>query len=121
MNNLNIVEIKPFVPAKNFDVSKKFYQVMGFEMASDVSGVAYFKRGDFSFLLQDFYHPDHSDNFMMHLLVEDIESWHQHLQQSGIAESFSTSLTEIIQQPWGMRECCLVDPSGVLWRVAQNI
>nr|WP_273542772.1 hypothetical protein [Aeromonas caviae] len=24
-------------------------------------------------------------------------------------------------QPWRMKEFCLYDPSGVLWRIAQNI
>ena len=35
MENLNAVEIKSFVPAKDFELSKRFYQRLGFEMASD--------------------------------------------------------------------------------------
>ncbi|NBA14010.1 glyoxalase, partial [Aeromonas caviae] len=29
--------------------------------------------------------------------------------------------TELVTQPWRMKEFCLYDPSGVLWRIAQNI
>ncbi|OZS59985.1 glyoxalase, partial [Vibrio vulnificus] len=29
MENLNTVEIKSFVPAKDFEISKRFYQTMG--------------------------------------------------------------------------------------------
>lgn len=71
MENLNTVEIKPFVPSKDFECSKRFYQIIGFEMVSEFEGIAYFKYGSCSFLLQDFYEPVHSNNFMMPLLVED--------------------------------------------------
>ena len=42
MENLNTVEIKSFVPAKDFELSKRFYQTMGFEMASEFDGIACF-------------------------------------------------------------------------------
>ncbi|MFL0929296.1 glyoxalase, partial [Vibrio parahaemolyticus] len=29
MENLNTVEIKSFVPAKDFEISKRFYKTMG--------------------------------------------------------------------------------------------
>lgn len=45
MENLNIVEIKSFIPAKDYELSKQFYQEAGFEMASDFGDVAYFFRG----------------------------------------------------------------------------
>ncbi|MEH0664386.1 VOC family protein [Vibrio scophthalmi] len=120
MNHLTTVEIKPFVPAKDFDVAKRFYQTIGFEMASEFDGVAYFKKGNCAFLLQDFYLPEHSRNFMMHLLVEDAQSWHQHLSTLNITQVFDCRMTELVDQPWGMIEFCLTDPSGVLWRIAEN-
>lgn len=101
MDNLNIVEIKSFVPAKDFECSKRFYQAMGFEMASDSGGIAYFRKGHCAFLLQDFYQPEHSNNFMMHLLVEDAESWRNHLLNTRIITEFDTSISELVSQPWG--------------------
>ena len=40
MSNLRITEIKAFVPAKNFELSKQFYKDLGFTMASEGGGVA---------------------------------------------------------------------------------
>ncbi|WP_394179807.1 VOC family protein [Marinomonas posidonica] len=120
MKNLNTVEIKSFVPAKDFECSKRFYQAIGFEMASELDGIAYFRFGSCSFLLQDFYEPTHCNNFMMHLLVEDAQSWYQHVLQQNMVKEFAVKVTELVKQPWGMLEFCVTDPSGVLWRIAEN-
>lgn len=72
------------------------------------------------FFYRIFMSQNTANNFMMHLLVEDAESWHQHLSKVG-HEEFGSRLTELVEQPWGMRECCLFDPSGVLWRIGQNM
>jgi predicted lactoylglutathione lyase len=40
MPNLRVTEIKAFVPAKDFALSKRFYQDLGFTLASDGGGVA---------------------------------------------------------------------------------
>ena len=121
MKNLNLVEIKAFVPAKDFALSKSFYQDLGFTMASDSHGTAYFQDGNCSFLLQDFYEPQHANNFMMHVLVEDINSWHEQVSLSGVTEKYGVTVTAIAEQPWGMWDFVLHDPSGVLWRFGQNI
>jgi len=121
MNNLNTVEIKSFVPAKDFALSKSFYQRLGFEMASEFEGVAYFKSGSCAFLLQDFYQPQHCNSFMMHLLVESAQAWYQHIVDANLAEEFSVQVTELVEQPWGMLEFCITDPSGVLWRIAEKL
>lgn len=119
--NLKGKEIKAFVPAKDFELSKRFYQDLGFELASDTAGVAYFHHGSCSFLLQDFYEPVHCQNFMMHILVEDIQSWHQHIASSGIANKYRVKVSDVTKQPWGMLDFVLYDPSGVLWRFGQNV
>ena len=120
MVNLKIREIKPFVPAKDVECSKRFYQLIGFELVSEFGDIAYFKLGACSFLLQDFYKPVHSNNFMMHLLVEDAQHWYEHIQTLNLTEEVDTKVTELVVQPWGMLEFCVTDPSGVLWRIAEN-
>jgi uncharacterized glyoxalase superfamily protein PhnB len=74
-----------------------------------------------SFLLQDFCAESFADNFMMHILVEDVDAWWQHIQASGVLEKYEVKMTEIEKQAWKMRDFCLIDPSGVLWRIGQNI
>lgn len=121
MPNLRVAEIKAFVPAKDFALSKRFYQDIGFTMASDEDGVAYFHHGEASFLLQDFFVEALAQNFMMHLLVEDVDAWHQALEDAGIAARYGVTVGPIELQPWRMRDFVLFDPSGVLWRIAQNV
>ncbi|QUM80515.1 VOC family protein [Moritella sp. 5] len=121
MNNLNTIELKAFVPAKDFEISKQFYLDLGFSKASDSDGIAYFNYGNCSFLLQDFYEKVLAENLVMHLLVEDIASWHKSVKSSGVEEKYGITLSEISEQPWGMLDFVLYDPSGVLWRFGQNV
>jgi catechol 2,3-dioxygenase-like lactoylglutathione lyase family enzyme len=121
MPNLRVVEVKAFVPAKDFELSKRFYRDIGFTMASDGDGVAYFHHGDASFLLQDFYAEELATNFMMHLLVEDVDAWRTHIDDAGIAGTYGVKVGPVELQPWRMRDFVFFDPSGVLWRVAQNV
>ncbi|TNI61581.1 glyoxalase, partial [Aeromonas media] len=39
MPNLTVTEIKAFVPARDFSLSRQFYQDLGFTLASDGDGV----------------------------------------------------------------------------------
>ncbi len=121
MASLNVVEIKAFVPSKAFPLSKQFYQDLGFELASDSNGVAYFRHGDASFLLQDFYEEGLAHNLMMHLLVEDVDAWWASITDAGIAERYGVKVTTVETRPWRMRDFVLIDPSGVMWRIGQNI
>jgi len=119
--NLNIKEIKAFIPSKDYELSKEFYKELGFIQASDVDGVSYFYLKNCSFLLQDYYTKDFCDNFMMHFLVEDIYVWYKSIKDKGLIEKYDIKMTEIKEQPWKMYEFCLYDPSGVLLRIAQCI
>jgi uncharacterized glyoxalase superfamily protein PhnB len=120
MSNLRVTEIKAFVPAKDFALSKQFYRDVGFTMASEGGGVAYFHVGEASFLLQDFCADGFAENFMMHLLVADVDAWWTRVDASGVVARYGVTLSPIEQQPWRMRDFCLTDPSGVVWRIGQN-
>jgi uncharacterized glyoxalase superfamily protein PhnB len=120
MSKLSVTEIKAFVPAKNFELSQQFYQDIGFTMASSGDGVAYFHVEHASFLLQDFFDEAHAKNFMMHLLVQDVDAWWQLVRQSDVVAKYGVTQSNIESQPWRMRDFCLTDPSGVLWRIGQN-
>ena len=120
MGNLNVVEIKAFVPARDFALSKQFYQDVGFTMASDGDGVAYFHHCNASFLLQDFFEPALASNLQMHLLVEDVQAWRDELVARDLAGRYCVKIGPLVDQPWRMRDFFLYDPSGVLWLIAQN-
>lgn len=121
MSGLNTVEIKAFVPARDYEQSKAFYQALGFQMGWSSDELSYFRHGHCSFLLQNFYVRELAENLMMHLLVEDVEAWWAQVQASGVIERYGLRSVPPQDQPWGMRDFVLIDPSGVLWRIAQNL
>jgi len=83
--------------------------------------LAYLRHGNSSFLLQNFYKKEHADNFMMHLLVENVEAWWQHIEAQGLARKYNVSVEPPADRSWGIRDLVVVDPTGVLWRIGQNI
>jgi catechol 2,3-dioxygenase-like lactoylglutathione lyase family enzyme len=121
VSELETVEIKAFVPARDFELSKQFYQDLGFELAWSSENMAYLNRGDCSFLLQKFYVQEHADNFMMHLIVTDVDAWWRHVEAKGIASKYNVKAEPPEDRPWGLRDFILVDPTGVLWRIGQDI
>lgn len=120
MSTLNTVELKTFVPAKDFELSKRFCQDVGFTLASDSDGIAYFHHENASFLLQNFYVKEFAENFVMHLLVESVDAWWAKIQERKIPEKYGVKTIPPAQRPWKMRDFVLLDPSGVLWRIAEN-
>ena len=121
MSNLQVTEIKAFVPSKNFQLSKQFYQDLGFTMASEGGGVAHFHFEGTSFLLQDFCAEGFAENFMMHLLVKDVDAWWRHIEEKQIVSKYGVKIWPIELQAWKMRDFCITDPAGVLWRIGQNV
>jgi uncharacterized glyoxalase superfamily protein PhnB len=120
MGNMTAVEIKAFVPAKDFALAKQFYEDLGFTIAWSDDDLAYVRHGQASFLLQNFYKKA-PDNFMMHMLVEDVDAWWQHVQAQDLSAKYGVKTEPPADRPWGMRDFVIVDPTSVLWRIGQNL
>ncbi|NJS36116.1 MAG: glyoxalase [Brachymonas sp.] len=123
MPPLDALQLKTFVPAKDFALSKAFYTDMGFEQRSEHMDIAFFAFGESAFLLQNFYRPAHAHNMVMHLLVSDVQAWFAQMQSAQLAikyASYGVRVTPLQQQPWGMTEFAVIDPCGVCWHIAQN-
>ena len=114
------VAIKAFVPATDFEASKRVYLAIGFEIRWSSDDLAHLVHGETGFLLQAFDHPAFIENYQMHLLVDNVDAWHATVRAAGVVERFGARFGEPEDRPWGMRDFTLFDPSGVLWRVAQN-
>ena len=121
MPNLSAIEIKAFVPARDFELSRRFYAALGFEIPWTQGGLAYVRHGSTSFLLQDFFRREHAENFVMHLLVEDVDAWWAHASGLDLDSRFGAKAVPPEDRSWGIRDFTLIDPSGVLWRIGQNI
>ena len=112
--------IRPFVPTKDFDLSKRFYETLGFEKVLD-SDVAIFRAGSGGFILQRYYQKDWAENFMMQLMVDDLDAWWKHINALDLPGKFGVGPPKApAMQSWGLRIAYLVDPCGVLWHVAQR-
>ncbi|MDF1747203.1 MAG: hypothetical protein P1V19_26170, partial [Gimesia sp.] len=103
MEQLETIELKAFVPAKDFALSQRFYQDLGFQIPWKSEELAYLHFGDCTFLLQNFYEKALAENFMMHLSVKSVGSWWEHVQKQKIAEKYNVKVTEPEQRPWKMR------------------
>lgn len=112
-------EAKAFVPARDFDTSRHFYGELGFVEEWCEGDLACFRHGSAAFLLQHYYVAEHTNNFMMHLLVERVDAWYEHAAR--VAAAFGTRADAPVDQPWGLRDFALFDPSGVLWRIAEPL
>lgn len=112
--------MRPFVPARDFDLSKSFYETIGFEKVLD-SEVAIFNAGSGGFILQRYYQKDWAENFMMQLLVDDLDAWFQHIESLDLPTKFGVKApTPPKLQPWGLRITYLTDPTGVLWHISER-
>jgi uncharacterized glyoxalase superfamily protein PhnB len=77
--------------------------------------------GTGAFLLQQRYQKDWAENCMMQLMVDDLDSWWANLISLDLPGRFAIQPPKgPALQPWGLRIAYLVDPSGVLWHVAQR-
>lgn len=113
--NHNIKSIRPFIGAKNFADSRKFYKDLGFEETILDSKLSLFKSNETAFYLQDAYVKDWIDNTMIFLEVDDVERYYNELLSLDLTEKYTdVKLVPIRHLDWGS-ECFLHDPSGVLW------
>src|SRR5436309_1850037 len=104
VDNLDALEIKAFVPARDFELSKRFYEDLGFTLESLGENLAYLHFGDCAFLLQKFYVKEHADNFMMHLIVSDVDAWWRHIEEKQIASKYNVRAEPPEDRPWGLRD-----------------
>ena len=112
--------IRPFMPAKDFELSKRFYEALGFEKVLD-SEVAIFNAGSGGFILQRYFQEDWANNFMMQLMADYLDRWWTHIESLDLPNRFGVAAPKPpALQAWGLRVAYLVDPSGVLWHISQR-
>ena len=111
---------RPFLPARDFDLSRRFYEALGFKKLLD-GEVAIFGAGAGGFILQRYYQKEWAENFMMQLMVDDLDAWWAHIDALDLPGQFGVPAPKApAMQPWGLRVAYVIDPSGVLWHVAQR-
>jgi hypothetical protein len=91
---------RPFIPAKDFHVSKLFYEALGFQKVLDAD-VAIFNAGSGGFILQPYYRKEWAENCMMQLMVDDLDAWWEHIVNLDLGGRFGVSSPQPpAVQPW---------------------
>jgi uncharacterized glyoxalase superfamily protein PhnB len=117
---LGTESIRPFLPTRDFDLSRRFYEALGFTMVLN-GEVAIFNAPSGGFILQRYYQKDWAENTMLQLMVDDLDAWWAHILDLDLPGSFGVQPPKApAMQPWGLRVAYVYDPSGVLWHVCQR-
>ncbi|HEX8340977.1 MAG TPA: hypothetical protein VF624_08725 [Tepidisphaeraceae bacterium] len=120
MKSLATLNLRAFVPSKDFGSSKAFYEALGFTKTWEDDGMAEFRIGNNGFFLQNYYHEGWAKNCMLNLVVEDVSAWEAHIRAAGLAEKFpGVKASEPTVQSVGTI-LYLHDPAGVLWHIQQR-
>ena len=111
--------IRPFIGAKDFDISRSFYRDLGFNETVLNTDLSVFKIDGAIFYLQNGYVQDWVDNTMVFLEVDDVARYWTELNALNLTTKYKgVKLTPIKVYDWGT-ECFVHDPSGILWHFGQ--
>jgi len=118
---LPVEDVRPFVPAKDFEVSRRFYEALGWSTVwTDDDGLAMMELGGHRFMLQDHYVRDWAENFMITVVVDDAAAWYRHAA-SVLADGDygGARVAEPRREDWGATVTYVWDPCGVLLHFTQ--
>jgi len=111
--------IRPFIGAKNFDVSRNFYRDLGFTEAVLFPAMSVFKTDNIAFYLQDANVKEWIDNTMIFMEVENVDQHYKDLSLLELTAKYEGVRLEPVRSfDWG-KEFYLHDPSGILWHFGE--
>jgi catechol 2,3-dioxygenase-like lactoylglutathione lyase family enzyme len=116
---------EPILPARNPEETRAFYEQLGFvPWHSDGGPWEYeiFSRGHLvvHFFAEPELTPSENET-SCYWRVKDADRFHRELAGLNLPSEGIPRLTAPEDQPWGMREFTLVDPSGNLVRIGHDL
>jgi catechol 2,3-dioxygenase-like lactoylglutathione lyase family enzyme len=115
----NLISIRPFIGAKNFEQSRNFYEDLGFTEIFLQPKMSLFQKNQIGFYLQDAFVQDWIDNTMVFIEVENLDQAYSDMFALKLKTKYPTvKLVPIRVEHWG-REFFLHDPSGILWHFGE--
>ncbi|MEM9132846.1 MAG: VOC family protein [Actinomycetota bacterium] len=111
------IVMKTIFPVADMAEAVAFYRSLGFAVEQYDDGYAWVthRGGEILHLGRVDTLDAAANHASAYVHVQDADAWHAGWTSDGIAA------TEVIDQPWGMREFTLTDPAGNLLRVGQNL
>ena len=112
---MKTLSIRPFIGAKNFEISRQFYQDLGFKETVLMPNLCLFEMKAIAFYLQDYYVEDWIDNSMVFVEVDDLDGFWENFSALNLASKYEKVRFVPIQNNYWGSEFFVHDPSGVLW------
>jgi hypothetical protein len=98
--------VRAFLPCRDFDLSKRFYEALGFQKVLD-SEVAIFNAGSGGFILQRYFQKEWAENTMLQFMVDDLDAWWEHISGLDLPGQFG------VQPPKAPVEAALGPEGGI--------
>jgi hypothetical protein len=121
MGELKTVEVRAYVPSKDFALCKQFYQDFGFEPCLVIGWFSLLSERGFKLppaeILQQGTRRQLHDAFAgrgRRRLVAPRSG-------PGIVSRYDVRAEPPADRPWGIRDFVIIDPTGVSWRIGQDI
>jgi catechol 2,3-dioxygenase-like lactoylglutathione lyase family enzyme len=115
MPDLTPTDLRPFIPAKSFGVSKEFYASLGWKVKDLGDALALVQFGERSFYVEDV-----ANNTMLHITVADAQAWYEHVAAVLRDQKFAGAKVQPPKrQPYGAVVTFVHDPTGVLLHFCQ--
>lgn len=122
MTELGASDVKPFVGAEDFEVSRDFYVAMGWTLQFDAGDLAELELGGCRFYLQNYYQREWCHNSMLHITVDDAQGWYERTRDLLESKNYGAARVKPPQrQDYGALVTFVWDPSGVLLHFAQPL
>ncbi len=120
MTQLHISDVRPFIPAQDFAISRAFYEALGWKIGWSDEKLALLENGGHSFYLQAWYQKDWAENTMLHITVQDARACYTQIKSVVDSGRYpSARVAEPRLEPYGALVTYVWDPSGVLLHLAQ--
>jgi hypothetical protein len=120
--DMKVSDVRPFVPAKDFALSKEFYEALGWTVQSIDDSLALLENGNHRFYLQRYYSKEFAENMMLHITVADSRASAEHIKELLASGRFpGARVSQPKQEPYGAIVTYVWDPAGVLLHLAQWI
>jgi predicted enzyme related to lactoylglutathione lyase len=120
MPKLTVSDLRAFIPAQDFELSKRFYSSLGWTVKDVGDGLALVEAESVHFYIQNYYNKDVAENSMLHITVDDARAWHQHVAAVLEREKFGGARVQPPKpQPYGAVVTFVHDPTGVLLHLCQ--
>jgi hypothetical protein len=118
--DLKASDLRTFVPAQDFALSKSFYSALGCDLEWSDENQALFNLAGSRFYLQRYYVKDWAENSMLHISVQDASRCFSDISELVASGRFpSVRVAGSKQEPYGALVTYVWDPSGVLLHLAQ--